>query len=144
MATLWELCLACQTARKNIIFVVRFPPHPSFPRKMTSRILIAGSQSIHNFIRDNIRYHSGIHKKECETKEEIANDAGKWDRPLVHSCLSRPHLPCVCRIGLVPSVPEVEEEGPEEKKVRMDSLEAVVGKHEELAKKLWQLPRQPL
>ena len=46
MATLKELvCLACQTARKNIIFVVWFPLHPSFPQKMTSRILIAGSQS---------------------------------------------------------------------------------------------------
>ena len=89
---------------------------------------------------------TGVHGGHCTGwhPDAEANDAGKWDCPLVHSCLSRPHLPCVRGIGLVPSVPEVEEEGPEEKKVRMDSLETVVGKHEELAKKLWQLPRQPL
>jgi len=89
---------------------------------------------------------TGVHGGHCTGwhSDAEANHAGEWDRPLVHSCLSRPHLSCVRGVGLILAVPEVEEEGPEEKKVCVDALEAIVGKHEELAKKLWQLPGEPL
>ena len=89
---------------------------------------------------------TGVHGGHCTGwhPDAEANHAGKWDRPLVHSCLSRPHLPCVCGIGLVLSIPEVEEERSKEKKVCVDALQTIVGKHEELAKKLRQLPREPL
>ena len=58
---------------------------------------------------------TGVHGGHCTGwhPDAEANHAGKRDCPLVHSCLSRPHLTCVCRIGLVLSIPEVEEEGPD-------------------------------
>ena len=73
-----------------------------------------------------------------------ADDTGERDRPLVHPRLPGPHLPGVCRVGLVLPVPEVEEERTKEEKIGMDPLEPVVGEHEKFAEELWQFPCEPL
>ena len=65
-----------------------------------------------------------------------AQHPGQGDRPLVH-------LAGLATLGQVLAVVEVEEEGAKQEGVCVDTFEAVVSKHEELAEKFWEFPGHP-